>query len=106
MALAEHNHGTMGTIAIAVDGNHVFNSQGDEAEAKHIIEELPRGAYHVGMTPEELSDEGIGQLLKDGRFLSESRVVRKMHMMGVIWRILEMVRSLITSATPAIPSAK
>jgi hypothetical protein len=72
----------MGTIAIAVDGNHVFNWQGDEAEAKHIIEEFPRGAHHVGMTPEELSDEGIGQLLKDGRFLSESRVVREMHMMG------------------------
>jgi hypothetical protein len=97
----------MGTIAIAVDGNHVFNWQGDEAEAKHIIEEFPRGAHHVGMTPDELSDEGIGQLLKDGRFLSESPVVREMQMMGVIWRILEMelttpnalARSLITSAT-------
>jgi len=74
----------MGTIAIAVDGNHVFNWQGDEAEAKHIIEEFPRGAHHVGMTPDELSDEGIGQLL------SESPVVREMQMMGVIWRILEM----------------
>jgi hypothetical protein len=97
----------MGTIAIAVDGEQVFNWQGDEAEAKHILEQFPRGAHHVGMTPEELSDEGIGQLLKDGRFLSESRVVREMQMMGVIWRILEMeindpsalARSLITSAT-------
>jgi hypothetical protein len=80
----------MGTIAIAVDGEQVFNWQGDEAEAKHILEQFPRGAHHVGMTPEELSDEGIGQLLKDGRFLSESRVVREMQMMGVIWRILEM----------------
>lgn len=80
----------MGTIDIAVDGEHVFNWQGDEAEAKHILEQFPRGAHHVGMKPEELCDEGIGQLLKEGRFSSESRVVREMQMMGVIWRILEM----------------
>jgi hypothetical protein len=50
----------MGTIAIAVDGNHVFNWQGDVAEAKHIIEEFPRGAHHVGMTPDPWGEHDFG----------------------------------------------
>jgi hypothetical protein len=41
----------MGTIAVSVDGDPIFNWQGDEAAITQLMEAFPSAAEHVGLTP-------------------------------------------------------
>jgi hypothetical protein len=77
----------MSTMKIAVDGELIFNWDGDEAAVQNILERFPHGARSVGVTPEALADASIMHLNNDS-FLSADSVGQEMQMMGVIWRIL------------------
>src|SRR5258708_40037174 len=81
----------MGTITVAIDGESIFTWDGDEAVVKQVLEDFPRGAVSVGMTPRALADNCAAQLAKGLRVGDEEhdQPGQEMQMVGVIWRILE-----------------
>jgi hypothetical protein len=77
----------MSTIAIAVNGEPLFNWEGDEAAAQHILEAFPQGARASGQVPRQLADACVAYL-SQGSLLAAGPVGQEFQMMGVIWHIL------------------
>ena len=80
----------MSKMKIAVDGKPIFVWDGDDDAIAKILENYPRGARGVGVTPEALADSTIVHLRKGTSLLksADDPGGQEMLMMGVVWRIL------------------
>jgi hypothetical protein len=79
----------MSIIKIALDGKPLFNWEGDESKLRNIQENLPRGAAHVGLSPQQLASVSMAEMIKQGGILSGNDAASGMQMMAVIWYVLE-----------------
>jgi hypothetical protein len=78
----------MGTIAVSVDGDPIFNWQGDEAAITQLMEAFPSAAERVGLTPNKFAQACVSHLSSD-ILHKQGAVGQKMQMMGVVWLILD-----------------
>jgi hypothetical protein len=70
----------MGKIKVEIDGNPIFNWDGDADAVVKILKAVPEGARGVGKTAEVFAQSCLFHLGKID--------ITEMQMMGVIWLIL------------------
>jgi hypothetical protein len=80
----------MGKISIHVDNKPVFSWEGDEAAVTEVLETIPVMADRCGMSPGELADHCMHQLLTDRKLEADSEDAQELHMLGIVWSILQL----------------
>jgi hypothetical protein len=79
----------MATIKVAINGEPAFTWKGDAVAIDKIMAEFPEAARDVGMTPEALAGASIDHI-RTGALLSEDKADQQMHVVSVLWRILNL----------------
>jgi hypothetical protein len=78
------------TINVAVNGNPAFTREGDEATVKRILEAITNAAHSQGYTPQQLADNCLFYLGRDGgKLLSTGDASQGFQMMAILWRIFQ-----------------
>jgi hypothetical protein len=88
----------MGTIAVSVDGDPIFNWQGDEAAITQLMEAFPSAAEHVGLTPNKFAQACVSHLSSDMR---TSKVPLAKKCKRWVWFGLSLIRTPTTLNIPA-----
>jgi hypothetical protein len=78
----------MGNLAISIDDKPFCICTMDEAGIRRVLDEHPRHAANVGMSPEQFASVCIEHATSDTIRNTDNRVARETCLMGVTWRVL------------------